>query len=546
MPRRAVASGRRRPASTRTAPLGRTTASLLALVVVAATATGCDAVRGPGAAGDGDGGAQRRTETKAPNPPPGLPASLTAGQRLHWTACPPLAPAPAPSVSASASSSRGGGAPGAGWDCATMRAPLDYRRPGGSTIGVALIRKRATGPESGRIGSLVFDFGGPGKSGVTGLVGFAHDYRTLGKRYDLVGFDPRGVRATAPVRCGKTEFEGAEVCAKYSGRLLPYVGTTHTARDMDLLRYLLGDEKLHYFGVSYGTGLGGVYAHLFPGNVGRIVLEAPVDPTQDRFHQDLDQVRAVQSAFERFAQYCAKTREDCPTGSDPAQADRRVTALLDRLRDKPARTADGGRLDADLAAHAIANHLDLGEKGWGPLADALGELVRHGTGTALLRKAYDHAPGARSRSAAAGGTPPVDNSVSAYVAITCADSDSRPGFTEAEAMSKRIEAASPVFGTAWSSSVYLCYDWPFKGERADLDVRAPGAAPVLVVAGTGDPTTPYEGGRHMADELGDQVGVLLTVRAEGHGTYGYDDCATGAVDTYLLDGTPPARGTTCS
>ncbi|MEU5086282.1 alpha/beta hydrolase [Streptomyces sp. NPDC021356] len=518
---------------------------VLAVVLALTAGTGCDVggASGPGS-GPGASGAGHRTGAEAPSPPPGLPAAFTTGQRLRWAACP--APSPAHGK-------------GGGWQCATMKAPLDHRRPGRGTIDVALIRKRATGADHERIGSLVFDFGGPGESGVTGLPEYADDYTKLGERYDLVGFDPRGVGRSAPVRCGRTEFESGDACEKYSGRILPYVTTSQTARDLDLLRYLLGDGKLNYFGISYGTELGGVYAHLFPKNVGRAVLEAPVDPTQDRLQEELSQVKAVQSAFDRFARHCARTYDDCPTGSDPEQADRRVTALLDRLRDKPARTDGGEELDADLAAHAISNHLDLGEDGWEPLVKALDEVMRRGTGNALLREAYDHAPGARAKrltgartgtstvaEAGTGPAAPDDNSVSAYVAITCADSSSRPGFTEAEDMVKRIEAASPVFGEAWSSAVYLCYDWPVKGERAAPDVRADGASPILVVAGTGDPTTPYAGGERMAAELGAKVGVLLTVRAEGHGTYPYDDCAIEAVDAYLLDGTPPARGTTCS
>ncbi|WP_316743705.1 alpha/beta hydrolase [Streptomyces sp. MK7] len=513
--------------------------ALLILAVAVAAGAGCHAMGGPGpgpsASGQG-GGATRRAEVKATDPPPGLPAVFTTGQRLDWASC------PAPSEA------RGGGdAPGDGWECATMKAPLDYRRPDRDTIDVALIRKRATGPERKRIGSLLFNFGGPGESGVTGLPRFADDYTSLGERYDLVSFDPRGVGRTAPVSCGEKEFESGDACEKHSGRLLPYVGTSQTARDLDLMRYLLGDEKLNYFGVSYGTELGGVYAHLFPKNVGRLVLEAPVDPTLDLLQDNISQVKAVQLAFDRFTRHCAKTYDDCPTGNDPEQAGQRVIELLDKLEKKPAPTGGGEKLDADLAAHAIANFLDLGKQGRPPLVKALSEVMERGTGGKLLEKAYDHAPGARARAGVGDrGGVSGDNSVSAYVAITCADSNLRPGFTEAEEMIKKTEAASPVFGKAWSSFVYLCYDWPFKGERATPDVSADGAPPIVVVANTGDSTTPYEGAKHMVRELGEKVGVLLTVRAEGHGSYPYSRCATRTVDTYLLDGTPPERGTTCS
>ncbi|MGW0080903.1 alpha/beta hydrolase [Streptomyces sp. NPDC003393] len=532
--------GRSRRAGVSAAVRRQAAPALLILAVAVAAGAGCSAIggSGPGTSPSGEGGgATRRAEARATNPPAGLPAVFTTGQRLRWAAC------PAPSAAQG-----GGDAPGAGWECATMKAPLDYRHPGRDTIDVALIRKRATGPERERIGSLLFNFGGPGESGVTGLPEFADYYTSLSERYDLVSFDPRGVGGTAPVDCGEKEFEGGDACEKHSGRLLPYVGTSHTARDLDLMRYLLGDEKLNYFGVSYGTGLGGVYAHLFPKNVGRLVLEAPADPTLDLSQDNISQVKAVQLAFDRFARHCAKTYDDCPTGHDPEQADRRVIALLDRLEKKPAPAAGGGeKLDADLAAHAIANFLDLGEAGRPRLVEALREVMERGTGGKLLAKAYDHAPGARARTGgSAARAASGDNSVSAYVAITCADSDRRPGFTEAEEIVARTEAASPVFGKAWSSFVYLCYDWPFKGERAHPDVSADGAPPILVVANTGDATTPYEGAQHMVRELGEGVGVLLTVRAEGHGSYPYSRCAARAVDAYLLDGTLPDRGTTCS
>lgn len=193
--------------------------------------SGCDVVKGTGDARP----EPRRSQAKASNPPAGVPSGFTAGQRLRWAKC------SAPS-----------GAREGGYECATMKAPLDYRRPGRDTIDVALIRKRATGPESGRIGSLLLNFGGPGVSGVAGLPRYANQYEPLGERYDLVGFDPRGVGRTIPVTCAARRFEADDACPKGSGKVLPYIGTSQTARDLDLMRYLLGDERLHYFGVSYG------------------------------------------------------------------------------------------------------------------------------------------------------------------------------------------------------------------------------------------------------------------------------------------------------
>ncbi|MFI0355559.1 alpha/beta hydrolase [Actinomadura sp. 9N407] len=509
------------------APRGRSAAALLAIVFVVPAAAGCDAIGDPSSSASTE--STRRVEARATNPPPGLPAVFTTGQRLTWSAC------PAPTVEQG-----GGKAPGKGWECATMKAPLDYRRPGRDTIDVAMIRKRATGPVRERLGSLLLNFGGPGQSGLTGLPEYADGYAALDDRYDLVSFDPRGVGRTAPVRCGNKSFEGADACKKHSGALLPYIGTSQTARDLDLMRYLLGDEKLNYFGVSYGTRLGGVYAHLFPKNVGRLVLEAPVDPTLNHLQGDLGQVKAVHLAFDRFAAHCANAYDDCPTGRDPQQADRRIIELLDKLEKQPAPTDGDEKLDASLASHAIANHLDLGKEGWWPLAQALNEVRHQGTGSKLLKEAYDHGSarrtGVNTRAEPTGG-----NGTSAFVAITCADSSLRPGFTGLEKMIKRIEAASPIFGEAVAKTVYLCFNWPFKGESTTPDVSAKGAPPILVVANTGDPTTPYAGAENMAAELGQGVGVLLTVQDEGHGSYPHNRCAAKAINTYLLDGPTPAN-----
>ncbi|MGW6541626.1 alpha/beta hydrolase [Streptomyces massasporeus] len=468
--------------------------------------------------------AEPRTEFTADNPPAGLPTELTTGQHLHWSRCtsPPSART--------------------GYDCAVMKTPLDYRKPEGRTIDVALIRRKATGPNARRIGSLVLNFGGPGVSGVSGLPERLNQYKPLLDRYDLVSFDPRGVGATIPVRCGKTAddtgYDGADACARHSGALLPYVGTSHTARDLDLMRYLLGDERLHYFGVSYGTALGAAYAHLYPSHVGRLVLEAPVDPTEDLSEEQVSQVKAVQAAFDRFAAHCAARIRPCPTGDGPEEAARRMARLADRLEKKPAPAGGGRNLDADDLAHSVSDHLVRGTDGWSPLAKALTALIDHNDGGPLS----DGAAGTGSADRAA--TPPDSNHV-ARTAITCADSSLRPDFERLDRDEARVKAASPVFGAAWSAGVYLCYDWPFDGERVTPQVNADGAAPVLVVGGTGDPITPYPGARNMARALGDGVGVLLTAEEEGHGTYPQNRCVTEAVNRYLRTGRTPATGTVC-
>lgn len=284
---------------------------------------------------------------------PGLPTALTS-QRPDWNSC--KAPA-------------GGSAPGGDWRCATVKVPLDYAKPEGDTIGIALIRKKAR-DEGRRLGAMLFNFGGPGGSGVSILPRAADSYKMLNARYDLVSFDPRGVAGSAGVNC-RTDKEtedanrkvdmtpdtaaeeaafmkdGADFgagCERRSGKVLPYVGTTNAARDMDLIREVLGDKKLTYFGVSYGTELGGTYAHLFPKNVGRTVLDAVVDPTADTIGHARNQATGFQRALENYL----KDR-----GQDPKAGTQRIARLLERIDKKPLPTTSGRELNESLATTGI-------------------------------------------------------------------------------------------------------------------------------------------------------------------------------------------------
>ncbi|MFJ8657676.1 alpha/beta hydrolase [Streptomyces sp. NPDC093795] len=467
---------------------------------------------------------------------PPIPGPLT-GQRPTWKRC------PAP---------EGGQKPGAQWRCATVTVPVDYAKPGGATLPVALIRKEAT-DERGRIGSLLFNFGGPGGSGVETLPQLEDEYRKLGERYDLVGFDPRGVGRSAGVVC-RTDAEQAAAeavadltpdsaaeeaaylkdsadfgagCARRSAPLLPHTTTTATARDMDLIRQVLGDEKLHYFGISYGTQLGGTYAHLFPGNVGRLVLDAVVDPTADSVGHARHQTVGFQRALDNYLK---------STGQDPKAGTERISGLLRKL-DRAPLTVGERRLTESLALTGIAVTL-YGEANWPLLTEALAE-AEQGRGGALLQLAdFYNDRDEKGR---------YSTQSHSQRAISCADSSERPTAAQAKALLPEFRRLSPVFGAmlAWDTAGW-CADWPVKGERATPEASAPGAAPVLVVGTTGDPATPYEGAEKMAKELGDGVGVLLTNKGEGHGAYGTSACVTRTVDAYLLKGTVPKYGTTCS
>ncbi|SEE61317.1 alpha/beta hydrolase [Streptomyces sp. Ag109_O5-10] len=467
-----------------------------------------------------------------------LPASLTS-QKLDWGRC--------KSTSDSA-------APGDAWRCATLKVPLDWAKPDGETIGLALIREQASGGSGKRIGSLLFNFGGPGGSGVSTMPYFAGTVSALRERYDLVSWDPRGVGASEGIRCrSDKDIQRAESidstpdtaaeetayfqdaanfgkgCAKAAGKLIAHVSTTDTARDMDLMRQVLGDARMHYFGISYGTELGGVYAHLFPKKVGRLILDAVVDPTADSVGQEKNQAAGFQRALDDYLK---------STGQDPDQGSRKIADLLKRLDATPLPASSGRKLTQSLAVTGIVLPL-YSKDSWPTLTSALA-AAEEGDGSELLSLADQY--NERDSSGHYGTT------THSQRVISCLDDKERPTLTETKRRLAEFEKVSPVFGDflGWDSAGW-CHDWPVAGQWDTPEVSAPGAAPILLVGNTGDPATPYEGARRMADELGKGVGVELTWKGEGHGAYGSgSDCVDSTVNAYLVSGTVPKDGTVCS
>ncbi|MFF5315693.1 alpha/beta hydrolase [Streptomyces massasporeus] len=477
-------------------------------------------------------------------------------QDLSWKAC------PAPDAA------QGGGAspsplPDDGeWQCATMKAPLDWDDPKGDTIGLELIRVRTTGAANARIGSLIFNFGGPGGSGVTSLPAFAEGYEKLRTRYDLVSFDPRGVGRSDPVLCENdqqldayfqqdaTPDDAAErtqlvdntkefnnACEDNSEKVLPHVRTTDAARDLDLMRQVLGDDKLYYFGISYGTELGGVYAHLFPKRVGRALFDAVVDPTQDPEQGSLGQAKGFQLALDNFAEDCVSQAEECPIGDSAQDVKDRIARLLDELDRTPIMGIFPRQLTQTAATSGIAQAL-YSKDFWEYLTEGL-EQAYDGDGRILLSLA-DSMNGRSENGEYSNITP-------ANVAINCADDKPRYDTAYVERKLPEFRAASDLFGDYLAWSMLSCTDWAVPGAADHPDVSAPGSAPILVVGNTGDPATPYEGARAMVNALGKGVGVELTYRGQGHGAYdSKNKCVQGAVDGYLLDGKVPPAGTVCS
>ncbi|MFJ6695666.1 alpha/beta hydrolase [Streptomyces sp. NPDC091272] len=477
-------------------------------------------------------------------------------QELKWADCP--APDAAQGEGTEPSPLPGG----AEWQCATMQVPRDYAKPDGDRIGLALIRARAADQEK-RIGSLIFNFGGPGGSGVTTLPSAGKDYAELRSRYDLVSFDPRGVGGSAPVKCQGDKAldayyaedatpdddaeekkyadgikEYADACEKNSGAELPHVGTTNAAKDLDLMRQVLGDDKLYYFGISYGTELGGVYAHLFPKRVGRAVFDAVVDPTQKTEQSSLGQAKGFQLALNNFAKDCVARGDECKLeGSTPKEIEDGIVELLARLDKKPIPGTAGRQLTQSQATNGIVQTL-YSKEFWPYLEQGVDEA--DGGNGALLLVLADSMNGRNQD-----GT--YSNIGAANAAINCVDSKERFDVAYAKSKVPEFRKASPVFGDFLAWGLSGCSSWPVPGQWETPDVSAAGSAPILVVGNTGDPATPYEGARKMAEKLGKGVGVELTYKGEGHGAYNSGSaCVKTNVDKYLLEGKVPTAGTVCS
>ncbi|MCX5194532.1 alpha/beta hydrolase [Streptomyces sp. NBC_00249] len=511
------------------------TATAAALTATLLTTAACSD------SGSGDGsGSGRKAQSAAKDAKP-----------LEWGEC------PAPTALEG-----GGQVPGKDWQCATLDVPLDYADPEGQTIPLSLIRAKARDRKK-RLGSLVFNFGGPGGSGITTLPGAAKEYEALRKRYDLVSFDPRGVGRSAPVRCegdkqldayyaqdsspSTPEQEKAYVdgikryqqaCERNSGAVLPHVGTENAARDLDRIRQALGDEKLNYFGISYGTELGGVYAHLFPKNVGRAVFDAVVDPTKTSEEGALGQAKGFQLALGNFAQDCVNRGAACRLqGSTAKEIEANVIKLQKQLADKPIDGIGDRKLTESSATNGIAQALYSKEL-WPLLEQGLDE-AEGGQGQLLM--ALSDALNGRDQQGR------YSNIGAANTAINCADSKDRYTLEQTRAKLPEFRKASPVFGDFLGWAMLSCTDWPVAGAWETPDVSAPGAAPIVVIGNTGDPATPYEGARRMVERLGKGVGVELTYKGEGHGAYNSGDkCVQQAVNGYLLDGKVPGAGTVCT
>jgi pimeloyl-ACP methyl ester carboxylesterase len=462
---------------------------------------------------------------------------------------------------------------GGGFQCATATVPLDYDRPQDGTISLALIRLPAT-DQAHRIGSLFTNPGGPGGSGVAFIRGAGTAFpAAIRARFDIIGFDPRGVGASTPVQCfdsvaaqqafyskfglfpvGYQEEQAYreayqqfdQQCEQHNARILPHLSTANVARDMDLLRQAVGDAKLNYFGLSYGTYLGETYANLFPNRFRALILDGVIDPIDYSTGRD-DQADSLPSflrtgsnvgtfrTLQAFLDQCAEAgTSQCSFAADSAKdTTEKFDALLHRILEQPivVQTSQGPftytyALTVELVWEALYS-----SHGWPQLAAGLQFLFQ-----------LSGLPNPQAVAQAA----PYQNGREAQLANNCVDT-ANPGNPFAyPAIAHEADERSPFFGAVWTYVAFPCAGWPtLDQDRYVGPWNRDTASPILLVGVTTDPATPYHDAVSTSHELDNAR--LLTLDGWGHTAFLQGStCIDQYEIAYLIDGTLPARGTTCS
>ena len=464
--------------------------------------------------------------------PPSRSLDRFYGQRLDWARC-------------------------GGHECAELRVPLDYDRPRGRAIDIAVLRVPAQGD---RIGSLVVNPGGPGAPGTSYAAAAQQVFRApLLAAYDVVGFDPRGTGSSAPVDClsdaeldtylavdpspddapERRRFVGlleefGEGCVADDAQLAAHVTTVEAARDMDVLRSALGHRRLDYFGASYGTKLGATYAELFPRQVGRFVLDGALDVSLSSRELNLGQARGFETALRSYVSNCVETVDSCFLGDSVDEGLDRIDAFVAQVDAAPLATALGRELAVGNAFYGMVAPLYV--RSYWPLLSSALRSAFSGDGTGLLQLADAYS----SR----GPDGFVDNSSEAFLAINCLDDPYALPAEEIPAEVPAFRAASPTFGDVFAWGLAACLGQVAEATVPPLEIDGDGAAPIVVVGTTRDPATPYEWAEALADQL--ESAVLVSRDGDGHTGYNSGNaCVDEAVEAYLVTGKVPEDGLSC-
>jgi pimeloyl-ACP methyl ester carboxylesterase len=454
---------------------------------------------------------------------------------------------------------------GGGFECATAEVPRNYARPHGPTLEIAVTRLPAQDPEN-RIGSLFVNFGGPGGEGVSTVQAFGAElFASLNDRFDIVGFDPRGVGQSVPAIDCQVDQETMGLyaqpfttpenlvvsalvdrslsyirsCRQHNRGILRFVATANVARDLNRLRRAVGDRKLTYLGYSYGTYLGATYARLFPHRFRALVLDGAIDP--DMYANNptgylIAQTGGFERALGRFFQACAAHQAVCQFGGDDpwtAYDELVESAYADPL---PSAGEDPRPVNGDdiLAATILTLYA---KQNWPFLAIALQDAAA-GDGSIfreLVNLFYGRFPDGS-----------FDPASDRYFTIEGVDQL----FTDDVGFYLRTGRESwSTFDHFWWNAGYSEMPWGLYPVRPRGAYYGPfgvpdSAATALVVGTTYDPATPYRGAKQLVAQMGNAA--LLTMRGDGHTAYGGNSpCIDAAVDAYLEDLTLPAPGTVC-
>lgn len=446
--------------------------------------------------------------------------------------------------------------------CGTVSVPVDYAKPEGPQAQLAVIRVPATGD---RIGALMVNPGGPGASAVDAVAAMAGSFgdNDVTRRFDLVGFDPRGVgRSTPQVRCrSDADFDAyrrealtdyspagvarieqiyqqiAQECVARTGQdFLANVGTASTVRDMDVVRAALGENQISYLGYSYGTELGARYAEQFGDRVRTMVLDGAVDPDADPVAENVRQLAGFQTAFDDYAADCARS-VDCPLGQDPTQFVARYHQLVDPLVQQRGPTSDPRGLSYQDAITGTVNALYT-QRYWKFLTSGLLGLQRGTDAGDLLLLADDY----QERDTAGHYT----NQQDAFLAIRCVDSPYPTDPAVWAEADRQGRAAAPFMAYGEFTGLAprdACAMWPVPPTSAPHAASSPGPGKVVVVSTTHDPATPYQAGVDLAREMD---ASLITFNGTQHTVvFNGDACIDSAVVTFLVAASPPPPNLQC-
>ena len=455
------------------------------------------------------------------------------------------------------------------FECADLRVPIDYVDLKVGSFKIALLRYKAQ-DQKNRIGSLIVNPGGPGGSGVDYAYNaeYIFDPDVL-DRFDIVGFDPRGVDRSAPIKClndqetdaayaadakldTESELTGALADAKEfidkcqsANKFLTHYSTAEAARDMDILRAALGDEKLNYLGTSYGTYLGTLYAQFFPEKVGRMVLDGAVDPNISILEQNISQAKGFDDALGAFITNCAN-EDDCPLPKNKQDATTKIisiftSAALNPLPRKTKVKNDDRAATESLIVLGTASALYDDIDGWPKLRAALSEALQ-GYGDAfldLVDQYTDRSPD---------GTY-ISNELDSGAIIDCLDWPDTRTIAETKADAKKFSDAAPIFGPYLAYTNIACkyLTLPAKDNltRATNKITSINTAPIIVIGTTRDPATPYEWAVGLSKIF--TSSKLISLNADGHTGQGRGSaCVDNAVDDYFLKGKSPKKNLNCS